>query len=381
MKINAKKISINEFLNRNKPFSLVINSLLSLFFSFIRIIRKTYSNIDGSIAIISLHRLGDTIFTISAIKEIQKFYGDKIHIICFPESVQIYNLAISDVDFCIIGREDFSLQGRMASRKARSKLKSLNPGIIIDITGSMISASLIFNSRARKIIGINGNQFKSIYDKFVEFRKRPQLKDIYLDAISPVIPLLNRDELTKRQSISKSNGRIIIHPFAGWREKEWNLKKYICLTEKIKKNYSVCLVVSGGELSIDVVEEIKYLDLDLIQTNSVEELIQNIKDCSMFIGNDSGPVNIANFLGKPTFTIYGSTNPEYTASSDEHQTYIQKILNCSAGQNEKCCIIGGAVYSCSGTQCMNFLTVEEVYDNLIPKLKKYCQIEETISRR
>ena len=29
-----------------------------------------------------------------------------------------------------------------------------------------------------------------------------------------------------------------------------------------------------------------------------------MKKCSVFIGNDSGPVQIASLLGKPTFTIY-----------------------------------------------------------------------------
>ena len=55
------------------------------------------------------------------------------------------------------------------------KLKTLNPEIILDLTGSMISASLIFNIKAKQIIGINRKQFSAIYDHFVELRKIPQL--------------------------------------------------------------------------------------------------------------------------------------------------------------------------------------------------------------
>ena len=102
------------------------------------------------------------------------------------------------------------------------------------------------------------------------------------------------------------------------------------------------------------------------------ELIDLIKRCSFFIGNDSGPVNIANFLGIPTLTIFGSTNPDYTVTEAEHQIYIQETLNCSAKDNEKFCIIGLATYKCSGTQCMNLLTVEKVYDTLIPLIQEYC---------
>jgi ADP-heptose:LPS heptosyltransferase len=112
--------------------------------------------------------------------------------------------------------------------------------------------------------------------------------------------------------------------------------------------------------------------ITIIQTNSSEDLIQRISECSLFIGNDSGPVNITNFLGKPTFTIYGSTNPAYTAPNSDHQIYAQKVLGCSARQNEKLCFAGGEIYNCPGIQCMNLLTVEEIYDNIIPLLEKYC---------
>ena len=372
MKINNAKISINELLSRNKIISLFISSIFLLFFSLLRTICKAFSNIDGSISVVSLHRLGDTVFTIPAIREIQKHYRRKICIICFPESVPIYNLVFNDVDFCVLEHDAFYLNGRIASGNARRKLKSLKPSIIFDITGLMLSASLIFSSKAKTIIGSNGNKLKAIYDKFVEFRKSPQLIDIYLDAISPVIKLSDRSKLKKRPKVFNPNGRIFIQPFAGWKEKEWNLKSYITLAGRLNEIYSVSIITQNNQLSTDVIKEIDHLNIDLIQTNSVNELINSIKECSLFIGNDSGPVNIANFLGKPTFTIYGATNSDYTTTEANHQIHIQRVLKCSARQNEKFCTIGGMIYICSGIQCINLLSVDEVYDNVIPLIEKYC---------
>lgn len=373
MKIKSDKISLNELLSRNKIISLFISSIFLIFFSLLRTICKAYSNTNGSISIVSLHRLGDTIFTIPAIREIQKHHGGKISIICFPESVPIYNLVFNNVDFCVLEHDAFYLNGRMASSNARRKLKSLKSSIIFDLTGLMVSASLIFSSKAKTIIGSNGNKLKAIYDKFVEFRKSPQLIDIYLDAISPIIKLSDRSELKKRPKVFNPNGRIFIQPFAGWKEKEWNLKKFITLASKLNANYPVSLITQDNQLSKDVINEIDHLNIDLFQTNSVEELIDLIKGCSLFIGNDSGPVNIANFLGIPTLTIYGSTNPDYSATVAEHQIYVQETLNCSAKDDEKFCRIGLAMYECSGTQCMNLLTEEKVFSNLLPLLKVYCQ--------
>ena len=372
MKINKAKISVNEILNQNKPVAFILEKIFFVFFSLTRFLIKTSKseNDNDNVTVISLHRLGDTIFTLPAIIEIQKHYRRMINIVCFPESEYIYNFALSDVRFCLLRKDDFSWNGRLAGHSARSKLKELHSDIIFDLTGSLVSASLIFNSSANTIVGINGNLFKSIYTKFVEFRQTPQLKEIYLDAISPLVSPAET-KISRQFKNSNPNGKIVIHPFAGWKEKEWNLKKYISLAEKLKKLHPVSFIIMGDELPIDVKEEIKYSGIEIIESESVDHLIRVINACSIFIGNDSGPVNIANYLGKPTFTIFGSTNPEYTSTGNEYQQFIIKNLSCSAGNNEKVCLIGGAVYKCSGTQCMNLLTVEDVFDKISILISSY----------
>ena len=58
----------------------VLNWLIIKFFDFVCLItRRLYSNkgnVSRNITIISLHRLGDTVFTIPAIREIIKYYKD-----------------------------------------------------------------------------------------------------------------------------------------------------------------------------------------------------------------------------------------------------------------------------------------------------------------
>jgi len=372
MKYKKAKLPITDLINRNKIISLIIVSLLNSFFSVIRFGSKLIKNEDGPLVIISLHKLGDTIFTIPAIQQIYKRYGKKISILCFPESVPIYRIKFDDIQLCPLSHDEFRFGQRFAKHSAKSKLKNLKPEIILDLTGSMISASLIYNIKAKQIIGINRKQFSSIYDNYILVRDEPKLVDMYLDAISPLIEIFSRTDSKKQKKLINPLGRILIHPFAGWKEKEWNLKSIITLVIELNKNHPVSLVTQNNQLSSDVINELDYLNIELIQTNSVEELIKSISECSIFIGNDSGPVNIANFLGKPTFSIYGATNPDYTASEEDHQRYTQKKLDCSAKQNEKYCTIGVGKYDCPGIQCMTLLTVDEVYSNVTPLIEEYC---------
>jgi ADP-heptose:LPS heptosyltransferase len=372
MKLKKARLPITDIINRNKIISLCINFALTLFFSLTRLALRPFNYSNGNLVVISLHRLGDTTFTIPAIRALRRRYGKKVIILCFPESIPIYNLEFVDSRFCPVDHKEFYFGQRIARRSAKSKLRDLKPEIILDLTGTMTSASLIYKIKAKQIIGINREQFSSIYDHFVSVREEPQLIDIYLDAISPIVKSINRTQSDQQQKLVNPLGKILIHPFAGWKEKEWNLKKFIILAGRLNENYRVSLITQKSQLSTDVINEINHLNIDLIQTDSVEELIENIKECSLLIDNDSGPVNIANYLGKPTFSIYGATNPDFTVSGSSHQRFIQKLLCCSSQKKDKYCTIGVAVFDCPGIQCINLLTVEEVHVSVTPLVEEYC---------
>ena len=162
----------------------------------------------------------------------------------------------------------------------------------------MTSASLIFNSRAREIIGMNRGQFKTIYDYFVPIRNKPHLIDMYLDVIVEVIPNIDREQIKTFPMNLKREGKILIHPFGGWKAKEWNLNKFIDMAIKLNEKYDVCLITPTKKIPPDMIDFIEDKKINLIQTHSIEELIRNIEQCSVFIGNDSGPLYIAKFPRK-----------------------------------------------------------------------------------
>lgn len=373
MKLRKANLPITEFISQIKIIETCVNFFFTLFFSLIRLALKPFSYSNSDLVVISVHRLGDTIFTIPAIRELYKTFGKKVVILCFPESIPIYRLEFSDLSFCSVEHTEFYFRQRIATSSAKSKLKALKPGVVLDLTGSMTSASLIYNSRASKIYGINRNQFKSIYDHFVPVREVPKLVDIYLDAISVFPEVNNKIQFRINNTSLNLDGKILIHPFAGWKEKEWSIKKIISLATLLNKKFRVKLVVQNNQLETDVKNEIDNLKINITITESVDVLIEQIRDCSLFVGNDSGPVNIANFFGKPTFTIYGATNPDFTSPSLDHQQFIQKKLKCSAQKNEKYCAIGADIYSCPGIECMNELSVEEISNALQPLLNSYCR--------
>jgi hypothetical protein len=64
--------------------------IIRLFHTMIKMFLKKNTE-NGKVLIISLHKLGDTIFTLPSIKLLnEKYSTERIKILCFPESKTIY---------------------------------------------------------------------------------------------------------------------------------------------------------------------------------------------------------------------------------------------------------------------------------------------------
>ena len=306
--------------------------------------------------------MGDTVFTIPAIKKLSQLADKEITIFCYENSKKLYDLVFNSHRFITITKSDFYWENRIASHRIRKILKKIDPEIIIDITGGIQSASILFSSSAKKIYGFSEHYFRNIYTDFIPQRKTPHLMDLYLDVINVYRPFIREESDKKFEADIKPDGVIMIHPFAGWAAKEWNLEKFIELSSLLKEDYECRWVIQNDmdELTKRKIEEEK---ISITITESIEELIETIKKCSLFISNDSGPLYIASLLGKPTFTIYGPTNPLYSLPRGEFHRMIQKKIECTPERNHQYCYTHAGLF-CPDYQCMKLLSVNDVYQSV-----------------
>ena len=218
-------------------------------------------------------------------------------------------------------------------------------------------------SAANHIIGINESYFKSIYTEFTPKRTSPHIIDIYLDAISSIISH-DRKSLKEFRSNINEDGYLLIHPFAGWKAKEWNLNKFINLAANLNKNFETILVTPPGMIAGDIATEILAAGIRLVETKNTDELLDVIKGCSLIISNDSGPVYMANIMGKPTFTIYGPTNPAFHIPYGKNHQFYQKIIKCSPDAGSKYCFTDAGRNGCPSFECMNMISIQELEKKL-----------------
>lgn len=363
---------LSGLLSRFAFFERVISGLLNSVFFLFRKFNITFYSRRKIAVVIVLHKLGDTVFTIPAIKLIQKNVDIPLIVVCYEESKKIYDLVLMDVEYQTFSTADFIFNERLSKFSTNKKFKSLKPTLIFDLTGVMTSASLLYNSSAKEIVGFNRQYFRSIYthffDNYQDISQINQNKiqhsiDIYLNAISSYIKLKN-NEIENEYPLNYTSGNSIsIFPFAGWPEKEWGLNNFIRLATYFCNNQDVRLIVPAGSIKKDILYSINK-NIRVVESNSIDKMIHEISTSGIVIGNDSGPVQIASLIGIPTFSIYGPTNPKYHMPQGKHHQYIQKIINCSPKENERLCFTNGGREGCPSNECLRILKAEEVYTKL-----------------
>ncbi len=357
-------MELKKIFSKIKLFNRLFQVFLSIFLKAVRILYSHDKINQGRILIISLHKIGDSVFTIPAINSILNEHEKRqVFIMVFEGNKIIYKELFEEQNIFSLNKSNFLFENRIANHLVRKIVKEINPEFLIDLTGTITSASLIFSSSAKKIFGMNDNYFKNVYTDFIRVRKTPHLIEKYSDVAELFLKKKINKSLFEYPINYEKDGLILVHPFAGWAAKEWGLKKSIELVERLRKNFNVSLIFQNDEIEEDVVEYLSVKKINFIQTNDLEELISEIKKCSLFIGNDSGPLYLANYYGKPTFTIYGPTNPEYSKPFGNFHRQIRKILKCTPFDTQYCYLDAGL--KCPSNECMNLLDVDIVTNKIL----------------
>lgn len=323
-----------------------------------------YRNND-TVVVISLHKMGDTIFTIPAVKRLFNYYKNKLVLYTFSENLPLYKLVLPEIKSVTVNYNEFLFSGRLAGRKHRKKLRALMPFKIIDLTGSIRGASLLFNSRAPEITGINENLYRHIYDNYVPVSYKGHLSEIYnnvADALKiPELPSNETEVKSENLQQSKGNNSLLIFPSAGWKAKEWGVNNFLSLAKSASGKY-ISFIVPQKSIREDIIAEIRDLGYQVIETNSTEEMISEIKNFSQIVCNDSGPSHVSELLNKRTITLFGPTNPDVHKQSSENSVIIFKRIRCSPVKEKMCFANGGR--DCPSNECMLHLNSDEVFSGL-----------------
>jgi ADP-heptose:LPS heptosyltransferase len=106
------------------------------------------------------------------------------------------------------------------------------------------------------------------------------------------------------ENVEEREPLVVIHPGASKVERAWNLDRFSKVAEELTAKGKEVLFVSGERLSS--------IDFPVRVRPSLVEFASILRKCSLFIGNDSGPLHLAQQCGAPVIGIYGPGDPLVT---------------------------------------------------------------------
>ncbi|MBX7066464.1 MAG: lipopolysaccharide heptosyltransferase II [Parachlamydiales bacterium] len=140
----------------------------------------------------------------------------------------------------------------------------------------------------------------------------------------------------------------------------WPPERFRALAMRLLLETDAYVVFFGDSSTASLVKEISRglpeRAIDLAGVTSLRELACIIKDCSVLVTNDSGPMHIGAALGVPLVALFGSTDEELTGPYGQMESVIHKKVKCSPCFKRVCPI---------DFPCMKGISVEEVVERVM----------------
>ena len=191
-------------------------------------------------------------------------------------------------------------------------------------------------------------------------------------------------EIFEREGLAQGASKerrpiVVINPGAAKKERQWHFGRLAELADRLQEKTGARVVFTGGNVDEEATEVIKARmknkPLDLTGMLSIKEFGAFLEKCSLFIGNDSGPMHVAAAVGTPVVALFGPGLPEKTAPFVDPSRYIvitKRFVCAPCRQN----FFKECKPSPSGKPyCIEDITVDEVFEaaNNLLLLRKTSQ--------
>ena len=170
----------------------------------------------------------------------------------------------------------------------------------------------IFNSSLRYNLIARLAGIKSIY-QYPLFRSKDNIvhsAKIFTESITNEIVSTEPNLIIKKvdKNIDKNFKHICLGMSASGPTKRWNINNYIRLAEEMAKKTKCKFYIAGGEKDLDLINKFKNSDVGKncvsFEKLSIKETLPVIKNCDLYIGNDTGWAHIAVALKVRALTLF-----------------------------------------------------------------------------
>jgi len=308
--------------------------------------------------------LGDIILTTGAIKYFKTNFPDaNIHVLTYSQFAQLYE-GLEFIDKIIPLNRDTSFVKYLSFVKQNSQ----DYDYIIDLHSNLRS-KLFALTLGKNYLHYNKLSLKRrLFTKYRLFKNdlRKHVVERYFNILKDKfnMTLSNPESLEEirpfiKQYAKMEKGRIVLHPFASKKAKEWPYFNVLA-TKLLSHGFNIVIVGKG---KFDKISGIT----DKTNKTSLKELLTELSKAELVITTDSGPMHAAVALNKKTVAIFGPTTKEFG--------FYPIFENCKIVENttlecRPCHVHGLNLCPKKHFKCMQEISADTVLNTSLELLKK-----------
>lgn len=143
--------------------------------------------------------------------------------------------------------------------------------------------------------------------------------------------------------------------------KRWPIDRFAQTASRAYEKFQSHCTVIGSPAEKEIGEQFEKIYphpgcRNLVGKTSITEMIAELKQCDLLLTNDTGTMHLAAYLGIPTVSIFGSTEPALTSPLGKAHRIIRRHVACSPCFLRECPL---------DFRCMTEASVEEVSEAML----------------
>ncbi len=331
------------------------------------------------IAIIKPSSLGDIIHTLPLLKTLRRAFPSAYIAWVLEGAYQELLVDNKDLDEVIVihtkkWRREVSLKSMEEIWSTIKKLRRLRFDIAIDLQGLLKSGVIAWLSNADMRLGFHkSNMREPINALFLNKTAEPAEPGKHaiergLNLLKPLgikefqlhseFPVSEKDKETAQAFFKEhhlNKPLVAINAGVGFPTKSWKWDRYAALADMLmeKRGCSILLTWGPGEREMvgNIAGQMKNSPL-IPPATTVRQSAAFFKHCDLYIGSDTGPMQLSVALGVKCLVLMGSTDPLRNGPFGKENMVIQKDFHCKNCYKRKCDTV----------ECMEAIQVQEVFE-------------------
>jgi lipopolysaccharide heptosyltransferase II len=321
--------------------------------------------------------LGDSVISVPAVRAIKTGRPDAHITIAAPKKIAAIWKLVPEVD------EIIPLPNRGLFATVRAIRRQPRFDVAVVFPNSLRSALEVWLSGIPRRVGYRGHSRKWLLNQIVPENERvgpPEHQAFHYLRIAKNLgaeisgefiaskKMPNAQRPTPNSQLSTLNSQLLVGLCPGAEygpAKRWLPERFAEAATSIAMQRDVKWILFGTKKDAEIGE--KFCTtlgdhcVNRIGQTTIQQLIDELRECRLLLTNDTGTMHLASLLGVPVVAIFGSTEPRMTGPLGDGHVILRHQVECSPCFLRQCPI---------DFRCMKAVTVQEAVDAVLSMLAR-----------